>query len=505
VTASRIALLALVLMAGASLSTAAGQPSSDSTSTAPAADNWVITGHETCSGDRLVVGRNIIVLAGGVLDLDGCVLAMDSPPYNDTYFSQKAQGLGLRVEAGGLLRLHAEPGRPAGIERQNSSYGYTVTAFGDFESVGLPGTPNRITGLEGAHEGQLAFSGLQVHGNATVRHTQFEGNFGPSLFAVGARVQGDHIDFLGWGGLVAIQATVALSNFTAHALNTPIAISLSEVAFSDCRIDGGRTGMTVAMTNLTMRRCSVASNGTALAATDANVTLSSVDVSYGAFGLTQLHKSKNPQAAAYDNLLFLEGSSVLGSGPNATSAIQANQGAVEVRNGHLSSARNAVINASLVNLTVSGSRLEGPSAIRVTDPYSVDVQGTTGPSPLVAVWRNTVVQVKDPAGAGVQGVELGLRGVQAVTDKNGRAVLHWHLLDAERVTSLDYGEPMVLSIKAPDGTSVEKTLQADSAYVEVVLGHDPWWKSPLAIAGGVGVLAVAVGLVAWSRRRKPGA
>jgi hypothetical protein len=120
----------------------------------------------------------------------------------------------------------------------------------------------------------------------------------------------------------------------------------------------------------------------------------------------------------------------------------------------------------------------------------------------VTVWRNTVVQVKDAGGAGVEGVQLGLRDVQALTNKDGLATLHWRLLGAEQVTSLDYGQSMTLSIKAPDGTTSHKEIQAGSAYVAFTLGQEPWWKSPMVLVLGVGALAVAVGLVVWSRRRK---
>jgi hypothetical protein len=495
VSVSRIALLALLALAIAVPQAALGQ------SSLPAdADAWIITGHETCNEERLVVDRNIVVSAGAVLDLQGCALAMDSPAYNDTYFASKDEGLTLHIERGGLLRLQALPGRPASIERADSRYGYTIKSAGDLESIGLPETPNRIAGLEGAHEGQLALGGFQMRGgNATIRYTRFEENFGPGLFMLsGSRLNGDHVDFVSWGGLMVTRAAqVTLSNWTAHALNSPVSISLTPTAFSDCRISGERLGLFIAQSNLTIERCTVASNGTALSMTDANVSLASAEVTYRATGILDQHKSKGPAA---DNHLRIADTTILGSGANATSAIQANQGTVEVRNSRLSSAKSPVINVSLVRLTVSNSRLGGPSGIQATDPYSVDVQGTIGPSPLVTVWRNTVVKVRDSAGSPLAGVELGLREARGMTDADGQAVLHWRFLDAEAVTSLDFGQAVTLSVKAPDGSTAEKDVQAGSAYVEFALTSMPWWKSPRAlVAAGVGV-AAAVGLFAWSRR-----
>lgn len=501
---SRVALLALLALSVAGPWAAVGQSStSTSSAPAPAVETWVISGHETCSEERRVVDRNILVQAGAVLDLQGCVLAMASPPYNDTYFAQKDEGLTLRVERGGLLRLQALPGHPAGIERQDPRYGYTIKDDGDLESIGLPDAPNRIAGLEGAHEGQLALGGFQMRGNATLRHTRFEENFGPSLFLLtGSRLDGDHVDFAGWGGLMVSRAAhVTLANWTAHALNNPVNLSLTEAVFSDCRIDGGRVGVYVTQANLTMQRCAVASNGTAVAMTDANVTLSSVDVTYQQFGVQDQHKTKGTGSA---NHLRIVGGSVLGSGANATSAVQANQATVELLDSRLSSSSGPAVNGSLVRLTVSGSRLEGPSGIQLTDPYTAAVQGTTGPSPLVTVWRNTVVQVRDPTGAALPDVELHLREAQGVTGADGRAVLRWRLLEAEEVKALDYSQTVKLTVKAPDGAKAGKDIQAGSAYVEFTLSSTPWWRTTTVLVAGAVVLGAAVvGFLVWSRRRRP--
>jgi hypothetical protein len=504
------AVFALLALAGPSLVAANGAPAPDASPPPPPAE-WVITGTETCSQERLTVAQDIRVAAGAVLDLQGCILAVASPPYNDTYFASRDEGLTIRVDRGGLLRLHALPGRPAGIERADERYGYTIKAAGDVESIGLPETPNRIAGLEGAHESQLALGGFQVRGNATFRHTRFEENLGPGIFALGgARLDAERIDFVSFGGLMVSGATVRLKDWTAYARNSPVSLSRATVDFSDCSIRAGRLGMFVTQSNVTLRDCTVDSNGTALLMSDSEMRVSNVDMTYGtAFdALFGIGVQRKGSGLAIDPRLVLEDSSVLTDVPNATTALLAHQATVELRDTRLSASKGLVVNATFGRLTVAGGRLDGPQGVLATDPYAVEVVGAEGPSPLVTVVRNMVVRVRDGAGNGLPNVTLELGGGEGITRADGTGTVRWTFLEADEVPRLEYEKTVVLTVHDPEtGRELEQDVKADSAYVDVTLrrGGLEWWPPSPALLGLAAVAAVLLAAFAWNKRRaKPG-
>lgn len=490
--------LALLLALPLAAPQADGQASGASSST------WTITGHETCTEPRLVVGRNITVAAGGVLDLQGCVLAMDSPPYVDQYFARSDEGLRLRIEKGGLLRMEAAAGRPSGIERADDRYGYTVQAFGDVVSVGLPGSPNVISGIEGAHEAQLAFGGLRATGNVTLRHTRFEENWGPSLLLIaGSRLDARDVDFAGYGGLVATRAaSVRLANVTATALNTPISISLvRDMQVDGCDVRGGRIGLFVTRSNATLRGCTLSSNGTAVESVDADLTVEDSRVSFGRIGFDLKRKDPTVHASA----LRLRGTDVVGSSPNATSTIGGTQSTVDVAGGRLASLAGPVVNVTLARLTVQGTALDGPQGIRAVDPFSLRVEGATGVSPHVDVWRTTLVRVVDRAGDPLANVSVSLPRVSGTTNQAGQALLVWHLASADAMDGVDLNGTVELRIVDPNtGKTIEEPMSEKLTIAQVTLargsGWLTWWTG-LAIVV-VASLAAAVGWKVWSQRKK---
>jgi hypothetical protein len=492
------ALPLVLLLALPSLAAQQAPPTSD-----PGASAWVITGHETCTETRLVVARNITVAAGGVLDLQGCVLAMDSPPYEDQYFAKQDEGLLIRVERGGRLQLQATPGHAAGIERADSRYGYTVTAFGDVSSIGLPGLPNVISGVEGAHEGQLAYGGLRVAGNATLRHTRFQENWGPSMFIIGGgSLDAQDVDFAGWGGLVGSRATsIRMSNVTATARNTPIAFSFVRSAvLEDCTVNGGNVGMFLTRSNVTLRRCSVASNGTAFQSVDANLGLQDTAVAYKKLGVELKHKS----GVSHESRVSLRDSTVVGTGPNATSAITGTQSKVDVQGGRLASTKGPAINGTLLFLSVDGTALEGPAAIRAVDPFSARVQGVSGPSPHIDLWRTTLVRVVDRAGDPIPDVNVTLPAATVNTSKDGKALIVWHLGSADELSSVDLNGTVELKVVDPQtGQTITQRMPANLAVAQVTLSHGrPAGLTWAVVAGGVVIVALAIAVVVRMRRRK---
>jgi MYXO-CTERM domain-containing protein len=450
----------------------------------------------------MVVARNVTVAAGGVLDLKGCTLAMDSPPYVDQVFAHTDEGLVITVLQGGELRLEATPGHPAAIERADPRYGYTIKAFGNVSSVGLPDAHNRISGLEGAHQPQLALGGFQVRAGASFSYTDFTGNSGPGVFALGGvELRGDHLTFTnGSGFLVSRADEVVLSDVDVNGTYGGGSISATpRVTIERCTMRGFYSAFYLALSNATVSGCSFDSPGTAVQAENANLTLKDSSVRYGQRGIQDGYRSK---FKSYTNRVALDHVTIEGTNANATSAVLAAGAVVDIQHSTLSAVQGPVVNATSVEFTLLDSSVKGPSLVKVSDPLLLRVERNTwdGAHPAVTVSRTTLVHVEDKNGQPLANATLTLRSGHAKTGATGQALLVWPWFEADEVRSLvDHKGTVPLSVTDPrTGKTVTKQMDATLTQVRVTLGDSKLAPGPGPAALALAALAAAVAV----RRRR---
>lgn len=406
------------------------------------------------------------------------------------------EGLSLRVEAGGLLRLAPSNGVGAAIERADARYGYTVTVAGTFESVGTPEAWNEVRGLEGAFQPQLALGGMRIYGNSTVAYTRFIDNSGPSPFLQGVQAfQAHHIQFSNASLMASRVGSLHLHNWSADAPFGALSVTLvDDLRIEDCTLSGIVAAMTIALSHGVLRRCKLVAEGTALSLQHATVRVEDSSLEYGNVGVQTVHKPKYDDRPA--SLSLIE-TTVVGTGANATSALALVATALDVSGGELLSTRGPAINASTSNLTVRGSRIEGPLALDALDPASVIFEGNdvaAGAQPI-QVRRTTLVVVVGDDGLPQSKVAIQFPGGQGVTNAAGRAIVTWLFAQGATVPDLNDSTPVPVRLSLPEGEVYDDAMPGNLVYAQFTIrsagllgAPAAGWLTGLAALGLAGLL-----------------
>lgn len=462
-----------------------------------APDVWRISDHYRCEEPTRRVATDIIVEAGGVLELAGCVLQMAAPPYEDQQLALRDEGLRLTVERGGSLVLEGLPGRPAGIERADARYGYTIRAYGNVSSIGLPAQPNFVRGLEGNDQGTLALGGFAAWGTVHATHTDWSHNSGPALVvAAGGRVVGSNLTFSGQGALSSLGGSVLVDGLRIQATFMGfVASRADEVRLSNCEIEGGTIAVEARGSNLTLSNCHLqAPVGVQSLSSDLRMAGSRV-------AATHIGVAAKPDARfGQRSTLHIEDGTF--SGPAAATGVAAMQTAVTLQGVDAIAWEGRFLEVLEGTLHVHGARAAHPRAFLLTNPGSLQAQGVETPAPAFQIRRALVATVADAGGRAVMGAELRVGESVNWTSKDGQARLVWNWFEATHVTELPPEEPVRVAVSSQQAAWIQQLPPRVTAALILepdASGAPPSW-TPLAY----GVLGASGGLAVYAARRRMG-
>lgn len=454
------------------------------------ASAWVVDDHEVCDRSRLDIASNITVTAGGLLDLRGCVLALRAPAYEDRALSMTDEGLVVRIEAGGELRMTALPGRPAGLERADVRYGYTIKAVGNVTSVGRPDAPNFIRGLEGNDQGALALGGFASWGNVEARWTTWSGNTGPGLYlASGASLVAEHVAFEGQGVLHVVSATATIRELDVRTPYTGLVASRgARVDVSGCAIEAETIGVAAKASEVRLDDCVITAKGTAVEALSS--ALEVVDSVLEANGTVL---GARPEARFGEtSQLVLRDVAVRHPGPGPAIAVTGSN--MSVTRLDAREARGVAVDARESAVTVEGAHVAQMHALRITNPGALRIVEVEGPFPAARIDRTIGVTVVSAQRSAHPGAVVRLGNLSSQTDSSGQARLTWMWFDATEVGALPDRPAVVVAVEA-DGRTWSETLPrhvtAAVLVAPVASTGTPW----LMALVGVGLGATAGWLV----------
>lgn len=452
----------------------------DAVQASEAEDGTRITGSTTCNEPEMIVGENLTIVAGAKLELVGCVLRLNSPPYEDQPSPAKDEGLTVRLERGASLILKGLPGRPAGIARANESYGYTIKSDGYILSEGMAESPNFITGLEGAQIERFVTGGLQQGGVMELRHTRFEKNTGPSVFLLrGGSLEAENVIMTGTG-IIATRATalrVANSTFLTHS--TGLSVSLTPAARLDnSTIHAGAGAVFGAVTNWTIMNSKLDSNRVAIELQNAALRVRSSSIGYNQFAVgTSYRPSYGARQANEIDLYDVD----LDPSPNATHALNLTATSATLERVNIPAHPSVPVYATTSRVRATDVEVHNSPAWHLIDPPEARIMGSSvgADGPTIEVYRSLAVVVRSSEGAPLGHLEVEAAGARGETDHQGRANLAWRWLSTNELTELPWNQTIPVKIRDPErNLEWDRSITANLYSVEFAVEVDQPASSP---------------------------